>query len=137
MKERIGAIASEVILEAHDRHVILPVAALSTVIQFLRIGGNITCAASLALLTPANLQYFFIFVPMLAMLMIVPLPFGVREGVGGALFALAGFPREAAFVMGFLTSIVGIAVTLPGGLLFIAKGRSAVKNEVVDSHSIA
>jgi glycosyltransferase 2 family protein len=138
MKKRIISVASEVILETHDRHVILPVAVLSVIIQFLRIGGNISCAVALGLLTSGNLgsiHYFFIFVPMLAILMLIPLPFGVREGIGGTLFMLAGFNREAAFIMGFLTSIVGIAVTLPGGLFFLAKQRSMISDESVTGHS--
>jgi uncharacterized membrane protein YbhN (UPF0104 family) len=137
LKQGISTLTVEVILEAHDRHVILPVAALSTVIQLLRIGGTITCAAALGLLTPANVQYFFIFVPMLAMLMIIPLPFGVREGIGGTLFMLAGFAPQAAFIMGFLTSIVGIIVSLPGGFFFIVKPRSTAAHEIVNSRSIA
>ena len=137
MKQGIATLASEVILEAHDRHVILPVAALSTVIQLLRIGGNITCAAALGLLTLANVHYFFIFVPMLAMLMIIPLPFGVREGIGGTLFMLAGFAPHSAFIMGFLTSIVGIIVSIPGGFFFIVKPRSTASHEIINSRSIA
>jgi glycosyltransferase 2 family protein len=136
--EGIAAIAREVIFEVHDRHVILPIALLSILIQLLRIGGNITCAASLDLLTPANTHYFFIFVPMLALLMIVPLPFGVREGVGGALYVLAGFQPKASVIMGFLTSIVGIIVTLPGALLFIAKQKRRPEGHgFVDSRSSA
>ena len=135
IKEGLTTLTAEVILEAHDRHVILPVAALSTAIQLLRIGGNITCAAALGLLALANVHYFFIFIPMLALLMIIPLPFGVREGVGGTLFMMAGFNPQAAFVMGFLSSIVGIIVTLPGGILFVAKKRSATHNEIVRRHS--
>jgi hypothetical protein len=137
LKQGISTLTAEVILEAHDRHVILPVAFLSTVIQLLRIGGSITCAAALGLLTLANVHYFFIFVPMLAMLMIIPLPFGVREGIGGTLFMLAGFAPQAAFIMGFLTSIVGIIVSLPGGFFFIVKPRSTAAHEIVDSRSIA
>ncbi len=138
VRDGVAVIAREVILEVHDRHLILPVALLSLVIQLLRIGGNITGAASLDLLTPANAHYFFIFVPMLAMLMIVPLPFGVREGVGGALYMLAGFQPKAAFIMGFLTSIVGIIVTLPGAFLFIAKQKRRPQGHgVVDSRSTA
>jgi glycosyltransferase 2 family protein len=135
VKEAVASLTAEVILEVHDRHVILPVAALSICIQLLRIGGNMTCAAALGLLTFANAHYFFIFVPMLAMLMIVPLPFGVREGIGGALFMFAGFKPRAAFIMGFLTSIVGIVMTLPGGFLFITKQRSSVNHEIVNCHS--
>ena len=74
---------------------------------------------------------------MLAMLMIIPLPFGVREGIGGTLFMLAGFAPQAAFIMGFLTSIVGIIVSLPGGFFFIVKPRSTAAHEIVNSRSIA
>jgi hypothetical protein len=134
LKEAMASITKEVILETHDRHLIAPVAILSTVIQLLRIGGNITLAASLNLLTAANAHYFFIFVPMTSILMIIPLPFGVREGVTGALFTLAGFKPKASMVMGFLSSIVGIIVALPGAVLFIAKQkRRKVDHGVVDS----
>lgn len=121
LKDGISRLTAEVILETHDRHVILPVAVLSFIIQFLRIGGNITCAAAMGLLTLANLHYFFIFVPMLALIMIIPLPFGIRESIGGTLFMFAGFKPQPAFIMQFLSSIVGIIVTLPGGAMFIAK----------------
>jgi len=137
LKDGVSKLVAEVILESHDRHVILPVAMLSLLIQLLRIGGNIICAASLGLLTAANIHYFFIFVPMLALLMIIPMPFGIRESIGGTLFMMAGFKTQAAYIMGFLTSIVGILVTLPGGLVFITKRRSISDNEVVNSHTIA
>jgi membrane protein DedA with SNARE-associated domain len=51
--------------------------------------------------------------------MTIPLPFGIREAAGGALFALAGFPTNEAFVMGFLASLVGIAASFLGGIFFI------------------
>ncbi len=119
-KIRIKEILSELIIEANDYHVLGKVTLLSAVIQFLRIGVHICVAGSLGLLTSANYQYFFIFVPIIAMLMTIPLPFGVREAAGGALFALAGFPAQEAFVMGFLASVVGIAASLIGGVLFVA-----------------
>lgn len=118
-KARLREIVSEMLIEAHDLHILLRVALLSAVIQFLRIGVHIFAALSLSLLTPDNYQYFFIFVPIIAMLMTLPLPFGVREAAGGALFTLAGFPSDAAFVMGFLASLVGLAASLAGGIFFI------------------
>jgi glycosyltransferase 2 family protein len=120
-KESLRKIVDETLIESHDRHIILPVALLSSIVQLMRIFVHIFCAASLGLLTTANFHYFFIFVPMLAMLMIVPLPFGIREGVGGTLFALAGFQVHAAIVMGFLATIVGIVGSLLGGILFLSE----------------
>ena len=118
-KGLIRGIISEIILEAHDVHLIFPVAVLSTIIQFLRVSVSVLCAASLGLLSVGNVPYFFIIVPVVSLLMIVPLPFGVREGVGGTLFALVGFRPEAAMVMGFLASFVGIIASLLGGIFFI------------------
>ena len=132
-KARIREVISEMLIEAHDMHILGSVASLSTVIQFLRIGVHALTAVSLGLLTTSNFQYFFIFVPVIAMLMTIPLPFGVRETAGGALFAFAGFPTEAAFVMGFLASIVGLVASALGGIFFIAEknfisGKSNEKN---------
>jgi uncharacterized protein (TIRG00374 family) len=118
-KEALRRILDETIIETHDTHILLPVGVLSTVVQFMRIGVHILCAGSLGLLSGANIHYFFIFVPILAMLMVVPLPFGIRESVGGTLFAFAGFQVKAAIVMGFLATIIGSAASLIGGILFI------------------
>jgi hypothetical protein len=83
------------------------------------------CGASLGLLTAANMHYFLMIVPFVAIIMIVPLPFGVRESIGGVLFALAGFDANAAIVMGFLASLVGVAVSMAGGVLLLGTRMSA------------
>jgi uncharacterized protein (TIRG00374 family) len=118
-KEALRRILDETIIETHDTHILLPVGVLSTVVQFMRIGVHILCAGSLGLLSVANIHYFFIFVPVLAMLMVIPLPFGIRESVGGTMFAFAGFQVKSAVVMGFLATIIGSAASLIGGILFI------------------
>ena len=118
-KDALRRILDETIIESHDVHILLPVGVLSTVVQFMRIGVHILCAGALGMLSAANIHYFFIFVPILAMMMVAPLPFGVRESVGGALFAFAGFKLEAAIVMGFLATLVGSAASLVGGILFV------------------
>jgi len=118
-KDALRRILDETIIETHDMHILLPVGVLSTVVQFMRIGVHILCAGSLGLLSAANIHYFFIFVPILAMLMVIPLPFGIRESVGGTLFACAGFQVKAAIVMGFLATIIGSAASLIGGILFV------------------
>lgn len=120
-KLRLHEVLAEMIIEAHDAHLLFIVAALSTIIQVLRIGVHMLAAHSLGLLTAGNFHYFFIFVPVIAMLMTLPLPFGVRETAGGTLFALAGFPGEAAYVMGFLASLAGLAASFIGGLFYIAE----------------
>jgi len=138
-KYSLKRILDETIIETHDVHILLPVGILSTVVQFMRIGVHILCAGSLGLLSLANIHYFFIFVPILAMIMVVPLPFGIRESLGGTLFALAGFQVRAAIVMGFLATIVGSAASLVGGILFIVNkvNLSRKPHETVPDNSIA
>ena len=132
-KVKVKEIVSEMLIEAHDIHVLGKVALLSALIQFLRIGVHALVAASLGLLSVSNFQYFFIFVPVIAMLMTIPLPFGVREAAGGALFALAGFPVDAAFVMGFLATLVGLGASFLGGLFFVIdKGALQGKKDEKD-----
>ncbi|MDD5675834.1 MAG: hypothetical protein PHC61_16810, partial [Chitinivibrionales bacterium] len=118
-KDTIEAMFRETLIETKDVHIILPVVLISVVVQVMRIGVHILCGGALGLLGNANILYFFILVPVTAMLMVLPLPFGVRESVGGALFAYAGFPLQAAVVMGFLSSLVGIGGGCIGGILFV------------------
>ena len=127
---RIKEVVSEMLIEAQDFKLMISVFALAAVTQFLRICAQISTAASLGMVTMENFQYFFVFVPIIAMMMTIPLPFGVREAAGGALFALAGFQRDTAFIMGFLTSLIGIAVSSLGGVFFITERmhKSKIKN---------
>jgi hypothetical protein len=118
-KFRVKEIVTEMLIEAQDYKLLASVAAIAVLTQFLRIGVHVLTAAALGLLTAENFQYFFIFVPIIAMLMTIPLPFGAREAFGGVLFALAGFPPEEALIMGFLASLIGIAVSSLGGIFFV------------------
>ena len=132
-KQRIRDIISEMLFEAEDRHMLFLVVLLSSFIQFIRIGVHIMVGASLGLVSAANFQYFFIFVPLLATVMIIPLPLFVREALGGALFAMAGFPQHRAFVMSFLASLVGLAGSLPGAAMFVI-GRKSENKQMPNVH---
>jgi uncharacterized protein (TIRG00374 family) len=125
-KARIRGVIEEMLIEAHDTHILAPVAAISLVVQFLRVAVHVLCAVALGIASAATLHYFFIFVPVLAVSMVVPLPFGIREAAEGSLFALAGFRPEAAMVMGFLASLVGISISMVGAVYFVA-GKKHLK----------
>jgi len=69
-------------------------------------------------------------VPLLAVIVTLPISFngiGVREGAGILLFGLAGVDRTRAFSLQFTTYLVAVAVSLIGGLVFLARlpGRAA------------
>lgn len=130
-KERVRGVLEGMLLEAHDMHILGPVAVLAVVVQLLRVFVHILCAAALGLVSGATIHYFFIFVPILAITMVAPLPFGVRESIEGYLFTMAGAGIGAAeaVVMGFLASLVGIAVSMVGAVFFVA-GRRHIKKEI-------
>jgi hypothetical protein len=138
-KSKVRDIISEMLIEAHDLHILFSVGVLSAFIQFCRISVHILVACSLGLLTVDNYQYFFIFVPIIAMLMTIPLPLGVREAFGGTLFSLAGFPEQASYVMGFLATLVGLAASAMGGLFYITDRTvySKEKNEQTIDYNTA
>jgi len=120
-KDSVRAVVDQMLIEAHDFRLMGRVAVLSALVQLMRIGVHVMCGASLGLVSYANFQYYLIFVPMLAILMTIPLPFGIREVVGGALFAMAGFAVHKSLIMGFLASVVGIVASSLGAIFFITK----------------
>ncbi len=100
---------------------------LSMVIQLLRVAVHYFCALSIGF--EISFVYFLIFVPLIALVAIVPISFGgvgVRESIGPPLFtsvasiaALAG-AADLAAVTQLLATLVGILVGLVGGAVFVA-----------------
>jgi uncharacterized membrane protein YbhN (UPF0104 family) len=96
--------------------------AVALVVQFSRIGVHVLVARSLGL--GVGLQYFFLFVPLLAVIVSLPISLngiGVREGAGIVLFGLAGVSRAGAFALQFTTYLVAVAVSLLGGMVFVVR----------------
>jgi uncharacterized protein (TIRG00374 family) len=106
-------------LDKNHFSLIVVIALLSMVIQGLRISTHLFSAAAFGILTQQNFVYFFIFIPVIALLMIVPLPFGIRETFGGHLFALTGIEQQAAFLMQFMATFIGVLASLWGGIEFL------------------
>jgi hypothetical protein len=95
---------------------------LALLTQLSRIGVHVLVARALGI--AVALQYFFLFVPLLAVIVSLPISFnglGVREGAGVVLFGLVGVGRASAFSMQFLTYLVAVAVSLLGGLAYLAR----------------
>jgi len=95
---------------------------VAVVTQVSRIGVHVLVARSLGLHVP--LVYFFLFVPLLAVVVSLPISFngiGVREGAGILVFGLVGVSRAEAFSLQFTTYLVAVAVSLLGGIAFLAR----------------
>jgi uncharacterized protein (TIRG00374 family) len=106
-------------LDVNHLPLITKVGVLSCLIQGLRIAVHIFSAAAFGILTAHNIVYFFIFVPLVALFMIIPLPLGVRETIGGYMFSLTGIASRPAFLMQFMATIIGVAGSLWGGIEFL------------------
>ena len=96
--------------------------AVAALTQISRIGVHVLVARALGLRIP--LSYFFLFVPLLAVIVSLPISLngiGVREGAGIILFGLVGVDRAHAFSLQFMTFLIAVAVSLLGGLIFVAR----------------
>ena len=96
--------------------------AIAACVQVMRIGVHVLVARALGLHVP--LPYFFLFVPLLAVIVSLPISLngiGVREGAGVVLFGLVGVAHSMAFTIQFTTYLVALAVSLIGGVVFLAR----------------
>ncbi len=110
------------------RTLMLTLFAVALVVQVMRIGVHVLFAQALGLHVPT--AYFFLFVPLLAVIVSLPISLngiGVREGAGILLFGLVGLDRSSAFALQFGTYLVAVGVSLLGGLVFLIRipGRRA------------
>jgi hypothetical protein len=94
----------------------------SMLVQISRI--YVHYLVGLALGVRISIAYYFLFVPVLAALISLPISLngiGVREGAAVVLFQLAGLTREQAFSVPFLTYVISVLISLLGGLIFISR----------------
>ncbi len=98
---------------------------LALSVQFLRVTTHILVGYSLGIeMTVVNLICFFVFIPLLGLIMVLPISInglGIREGAGILLFTEIGFLEEQALLMEFITYAVMVAVSIIGGIFFIQR----------------
>ena len=131
MCERVGLARLRPHLEELARHfagararrpMLLGLLAVAAVVQLARIGVHVLCARALGLQVPVT--YFFLFVPLLAVIVSLPISLngiGVREGAGIVLFGWVGVDRTHAFSLQFTTYLVAVAVSLLGALVLLVR----------------
>jgi hypothetical protein len=104
--------------------------AASTLAQVARI--LVHYLVGLALGVRVAMGAYFLFVPVLAALVSLPISMnglGVREGAGVVLFQMAGMTNEQAFTVPFLTYILSVGISLLGGLIFLSRTpRKAIQS---------
>ena len=101
---------------------LIAVFSLGIGIQLLRVFVHYLVARSLGIMISPS--YFFLFVPVLAALSALPISInglGVREGAGVVLFGLAHVAKGPAFLIEFITYLIGVAISLTGGVIFLLR----------------
>jgi len=84
-------------------------------------------ALSVAINVHVSLFYFFLFVPLIVFLIMLPVSIGgigVQEGAFIYFFAGVGVSPEHALTLALLFRAIVLAVSLPGGVFYITEGAS-------------
>jgi uncharacterized protein (TIRG00374 family) len=106
---------------SHSGALLLAFAA-TMLIQISRI--LVHALVGLAIGVRVAVGYYFLFVPVLAALVSLPISLnglGIREGAGVVLFRMAGMTSEQAFTVPFLTYLISVLISLLGGLIFVSR----------------
>lgn len=106
----------------HQRRLFMELFIVSLGVQVMRVGVHLVTSRALGLDVPAT--YFFLFVPLLAVIVSLPISLngiGVREAAGIQLFGLVGLSPGNAFSLQFATYLVAVAISLIGGVVFLAR----------------
>jgi uncharacterized protein (TIRG00374 family) len=122
LKPHLDELAMRLARFRGQRRLFLQLIAVALVVQVSRIFVHVLVARALGLSVP--LPYFFLFVPLLAVIVSLPISLngiGVREGAGVVLFGLVGVSRAHAFSLQFTTYLIAVAVSLLGGLVFLVR----------------
>ena len=104
------------------KRLLIELMCVAILVQVMRIGVHILFARALGLrVAPA---YFFLFVPLLAVIVSLPISLngiGVREGTGILLFGMVGLDRDQVGAELERERAGAVGVSLIGGLVFLAR----------------
>ncbi|HEX7878516.1 MAG TPA: lysylphosphatidylglycerol synthase transmembrane domain-containing protein [Candidatus Eisenbacteria bacterium] len=119
---RLTAVADE--LHAYRRHpgTLLQLLGLALVVQLNRVAVHLLMARSLGIRLSA--VYFFVIVPILAIVVVLPVSvagLGIRETAAVGLFGHVGVSPSDAVAHQLSTFLVCLAVNMIGGVLFVAR----------------
>jgi hypothetical protein len=122
----------------NHRMLILLLLLNSIVIQMLRISSHYVAALSLNVneLFNISIWYFFIFIPIIFIVSLLPISIGglgVRESMGIVLFSYVGISSNLAFSIEFISYLIGVFSSIPGGIAFAIRKHEKVEDYVKES----
>lgn len=134
VREKVNSLLSALFTYRHNKRALLLALLIAIPVQTLRIGVHYLAARSIGV--EASPLYFFLFIPIIAVFIALPLSInglGIREGLGVYFYGLIGINKELAFSISFLAYIIGVVVSLAGGILFVIRpGGRKVRRAVPD-----
>lgn len=105
---------------------------LSLVVQLFRVCWYITIAWSFGVYIPV--VYYFIFCPLIVVILMIPVSIGglgVREGAFVALFTIAGMSLDQAVIISFTSSLITNLVTISGGMVYLFYRSEYKRNDSI------
>lgn len=119
------------------RFLLLKLTMLALLVQFMRVATHVAVGGALGIpLTLDTGLSFFVFIPLLGLLMVLPISInglGVREGMGIILFTQIGLLEEQALLVEFITYVIMVLVSLIGGLFFLQRHLTGNQRHPGDS----
>jgi len=104
----------------HDYRLLSETSAVAGVFHTMQVGSQVFLAWALGIKVPA--AFFFIFVPVVNILGMLPVSFsgiGIREGGYWFFLSQVGVDRATAVALGLLSSVVVLLTGLTGGIVFL------------------
>jgi len=111
----------------HHQRILIKTLVISFALQSLRVITHYAAARAVGV-NDIHLFYFFVFIPIVALAVTIPISiggFGVREQSAVYLFGLPGIGGFASQItsMEFMAYLFGIVSSLPGGFIFIIRKK--------------
>jgi glycosyltransferase 2 family protein len=117
-------------LTAYSLGVIIRATLISLPFTLTVIASQYALARGLNLQVPV--QYFALFIPMTALVQMIPISFnglGVREGTYAALFGTVGVAGEQAVAMSLMYYVLRVVTGLMGGLMYLIGNLRAARSK--------
>ncbi len=116
---------------SREKVLLAKIFAVAVTVQVLRILTHCFAAYSVGVHTHA--AYFFIFIPIVALVASLPISLGgigVREQSAVTLFAKVGIASAQVVAFELLAYVVGILASVPGGIIFAIRPEASTKGKV-------
>lgn len=123
LRDRLRGLHKSFAAYAGHKGVLFYVFLVSLLFQVVRVAA--VFFLSLALGQDVSVVYFYVFVPIVIFLTMLPISLmgiGIREGAFIYFFSQAGMPMADALALSILIYVLNVIAVIPGGVVYITEG---------------